>query len=1173
MDKKQLQDILSQPYQPQDWVKVLKEIFGVRNILQKPSPILLPSNKKAEAAFELGSFNTSDDRIIGLYLVKVKPEVWLERNKVGLRELLRSVYKYEVDGALIVFEQQDKWRLSFVSEIRSITEDGSTTKKITEPKRYTYLLGKGEKTKTPVTRLSLIGGKTISLEDIRNAFSVEALNEEFYKIVARQFYKMVGATEGSGAKAITYDSVLKLPASNPNCNGTAKIYQEFAVRLIGRTIFCWFLKVKKSDAGISLLPEHLLSSEAVKKNNSYYHSILEKLFFQTLNTPMDERVKYLPDGCELIPFLNGGLFEPQTDDYYKANQTTGLSENINTLKIPDEWFQEFFEKLEQYNFTIDENSVVDIEVSVDPEMLGRIFENLLAEIDPDSGETARKATGSFYTPREIVDYMTTESLVHYLHNQTKIEKESLHPIFKIDSEVSFSENDSEIILEALDKLKTLDPACGSGAFPIGILQKMVIALQKLDKDATWWKARQINRIENAILRKQVKEKLQQTTVEYARKIGVIQNSLYGVDIQPIAAEISKLRCFLSLIVDENIDETKPNRGVEPLPNLEFKFVTADTLLQLPKEQGVVQFSKSNQKNTVELEQELHEIRLEYLQSTGEEKLLLKQQFKNGQKQIFDQQGIFGTIENSRAHLISTWNPFNHDKANWFDPLWMYGVNEFDVVIGNPPYVQLQKDEGRLAKIYANEKYETYERTGDVYSLFYERGFKLLSTKGLLAYITSNKWMKSKYGSKTRNFFVKSTNPLVILDFGDIQVFKSATVDTNVLLLEKEINKNKLIGTRFTSEYRNSLPIDLFVLQKKQNLIFNNDEEWIIREIKSSGILTRIIEKGIPIKKMNLQINRGILTGFNDAYIIDDETKINLLSEDETSIEIIKPLVRGRDVRKWKIDNPKLWLINAHNGIRSKNIEPVDVKGKYKAIWKWLLQFQNDLEKRSDKGNHWSNLRNCAYLEDFEKLKIIYPETMRHAKGNKEDFPRFILDDSNFYCDKTTFIITGENLRYLTAFFNSKIMKMLIPEYVTSWDTSGFMMQKIFFEKIPVLQTNRTKVFEMLVEYIQLLSHDSFVEQVNEYVPNSHIVQLFEEVIDALFFELYFEEDFINAKISFMKYAERDFKSIEGLGKDEKIKTIHQAYQTLREKNNEIRQNLKLMDTRLADLIMPIKTAK
>src|SRR5690606_8847855 len=183
MDKKRLQSILSKPFVLADWQNLLAEVFGVKNFLQKPAEITLPSNKKAEAAFELGSFNTSDDRIIGLYLVKVKPEVWLERNKVGLRELLRSVYKYEVDGALIVFEQQDKWRLSFVSEIRSIDEDGSTTKKITEPKRYTYFLDKGEKTTTPVTRLALCGSKTRSLQDIRNVFSVEALNEEFYKIV------------------------------------------------------------------------------------------------------------------------------------------------------------------------------------------------------------------------------------------------------------------------------------------------------------------------------------------------------------------------------------------------------------------------------------------------------------------------------------------------------------------------------------------------------------------------------------------------------------------------------------------------------------------------------------------------------------------------------------------------------------------------------------------------------------------------------------------------------------------------------------------------------------------------------------------------------------------------------------------------------------------------------
>ena len=468
MEKRELQEILSKPYKIELWQKVLREVFGVKNLLQQPKLLDLSSNKKAKAAFELGSFNTTDDRIIGLYLVKVNHEVWLERNKVGLRELLSFVYKYEVDGALVVFEQDDKWRLSFISEIRTFDEEGNIIKQATEPKRYTYLLGNGEKTKTPVDRIFSIAGKKLHLEDIRNAFSVEALNEEFYKIVARHFYQLLGSTEGKGAKSITYESILQLPIGKLSDNTSNKVYQEFSVRLIGRTVFCWFLKVKKSDAGISLLPEHLLSSKAVKENKNYYHSILENLFFQTLNTPMNERIKELPQGTEKIPFLNGGLFEPQPEDYYKLNKTTGFSEYLNTVKIPDDWFISFFEYLEQYNFTIDENSVVDIEVSVDPEMLGRIFENLLAEIDPDTGDSARKATGSFYTPREIVDYMAVESIVHYLFNKTKIDKNRLRSIFKIDKEVSYNKTDTENILDALDRLKILDPACGSGAFPMGV---------------------------------------------------------------------------------------------------------------------------------------------------------------------------------------------------------------------------------------------------------------------------------------------------------------------------------------------------------------------------------------------------------------------------------------------------------------------------------------------------------------------------------------------------------------------------------------------------------------------------------------------------------------------------------------------------------------------------------
>ncbi|RTZ46054.1 SAM-dependent DNA methyltransferase [Chryseobacterium arthrosphaerae] len=178
---------------------------------------------------------------------------------------------------------------------------------------------------------------------------------------------------------------------------------------------------------------------------------------------MEERISNLPQGAEIIPFLNGGLFEPNKEDYYKSD---GKGNNQNDFGITNNWFLKFFEELEKYNFTIDENSVTEIEVSVDPEMLGRIFENLLAEIDPDSGETARKATGSFYTPREIVDYMATESLIQYIHNKTTIGTEKIRPVFRTIENEKFklSANEIEQILDALDQVKILDPACGSGAF-------------------------------------------------------------------------------------------------------------------------------------------------------------------------------------------------------------------------------------------------------------------------------------------------------------------------------------------------------------------------------------------------------------------------------------------------------------------------------------------------------------------------------------------------------------------------------------------------------------------------------------------------------------------------------------------------------------------------------------
>ncbi|MDR0437140.1 MAG: hypothetical protein LBH22_02420 [Bacteroidales bacterium] len=792
------QQNLKQPYNRKNWETWLGDIFAKQMEYETQPEKVDIDKENVKSIHRFATVKLADGRNLAVLDIETRSGVQIARNRVGLRNLVEKFIDHaRYHGILAFYHSEDKtqteYRLSFISSEPTIKEDGTFEIQSTAPKRFSYVLGENEKTKTPADRLKSIANKggTATLEDVKIAFSVESLNEDFYKIIAKHFYQLVGATEGKGAKAIKHERVLQLPSINADDSRSKQIYQEFAVRLIGRTVFCWFLKMKKPKSGKSLLPEQLLSSKAVENYKNYYHFILEKLFFQTLNTPMDKRIQDLPDGSEQIPFLNGGLFEPQTEDYYLPNKTTGISSHINTLKISDEWFLNFFTSLEQYNFTIDENSIADVEISVDPEMLGRIFENLLAEIDPDSGESARNTTGSFYTPREIVDYMAIESIASYIFNQLKsknktltIEQSDLSILFRLDDEI---EEKSKIakykidILESLDSLKILDPACGSGAFPMGVLQKIVIALQKLDPNAEWWKNKQVEKIENKALRNLVKQKLEQTTVEYARKIGIIQNSLYGVDIQQVATEISKLRCFLTLIVDESIDDAKPNRGVEPLPNLEFKFVTADTLLQLPQEKDFGGLFNSNDDL-----QELQKIRLEYLQSYGNEKNELKERFLKLQKQIGKQQfrNVSGANPESRAFKISAWNPFSHNKTDWFDPEWMFGLKDgFDIVIGNPPYggTKISEDVCKALAIQSKDPYGAFIAR----FLVNNNRNTPLKDGGVLAFIVSDTFMTIKSHLPLRKQMMDNYIHKIIRVHPD--TFR-ATVNTAIIICERHHSK-------------------------------------------------------------------------------------------------------------------------------------------------------------------------------------------------------------------------------------------------------------------------------------------------------------------------------------------------------------------------------------------------
>ncbi|MCX6706133.1 MAG: hypothetical protein NTV24_03475, partial [Candidatus Woesebacteria bacterium] len=309
--------------------------------------------------------------------------------------------------ALVVFQSNDTkdWRLSLMTLTPEPNEKGKATVQYSNPRRYSFFLGPQAKINTPYKFLKTMG-PVISFDDLQNRFSIEVVNKDFYDQISMQFTNLIGGERKFRGKNKTFIASLELPSHSSEDNH--QLYAEFAVRLIGRIVFCWFLKQKKSDAKIPLISDKFLGSQSVEQN--YYHTILEPLFFEILNKDSDKRITTLPQDAKLTPYLNGGLFEPHPYDFYEDQPNYAL-------KIPDNWFTNLFDILETYNFTIDENTSVDIELSIDPEMLGRIFENLLAEINPETGESARKSTGSYYTPRTIVDYMVQTSLREFLQSK------------------------------------------------------------------------------------------------------------------------------------------------------------------------------------------------------------------------------------------------------------------------------------------------------------------------------------------------------------------------------------------------------------------------------------------------------------------------------------------------------------------------------------------------------------------------------------------------------------------------------------------------------------------------------------------------------------------------------------------------------------------------------------
>lgn len=701
-------------------------------------------------------------------------------------KILRSL---RIDNALVSFVNNDKnnYRISLLTSKYEYDGD-KIIKIVSNPRRFSYALGFGTKTKTAYKFL-VSKGKVNNLSELISRFSVEVVNKQFYSEIAETFTKLIGGKFGNKK----YKRILQLKDINED-----KKFAEFGVRLIGRILFCWFLREKHSDNGISLIPNYFFDEETIDSSINYYNEVLEPLFFELLNTKQSLRKQeFLNVECDYIPYLNGGLFSPNKDDNYHYDIDRKAS-MIGNVIIPNEWFVEFYHTLSEYNFTVDENTSYDIELSIDPEMLGRIFENLLAEINPETEENAKKSTGSFYTPRDIVDYMVDSSLVSYLERNTNVNKNALKELVsytKEDDQYEFNEEEKISIINALYKITVCDPACGSGAFPIGMLQKIVYVLQVLDPTAKMWLNKNTENVD-PIFKHEIEKKFSGGSLNYIRKISVIQNSIFGTDIQPIAVEISRLRCFLSLIIEEQVKDDEPNRGINPLPNLDFKFIIANSLIKLEDSTQMSLFE--NQDNI----KALKNVRSEYFVADSSRRNELKLEFANiQQNMLIESLGSYGKNPSKKYYQLSSWKPFANELTEWFDKEWMFGIQEgFDIVIGNPPYIGTgsRNTSTRMSSEEQNYYKTNYPNSAEykinMYALFMELAIKFCKEGGVLSYIVPDSFLVGKYFSKIRNYILNESSISEILLI-KAKVFEAASVGQSVVFLfnKEKINKEMNIS--------------------------------------------------------------------------------------------------------------------------------------------------------------------------------------------------------------------------------------------------------------------------------------------------------------------------------------------------------------------------------------------
>ena len=798
-----------------------------------------------------------------------------------------------------------------------------------------------------------------------------------------------------------------------------------------------------------------------------------------VNNLMRYEGDFMPGGAEEflrlansnVPFLNGGLFEC-LDDKINRIYYDGFSENersLSQLFLPDylffgdevgasidlsKWYgdkkkknvsaQGIIDILRHYCFTVEENTPYDQEVSLDPELLGKAFENLLAAYNPETQTSARKQTGSFYTPREIVQYMVNESLVAHLKRVCGEQNEALYrQLLSYSTEdVSVTEEQSHNIMNALYHCRVLDPACGSGAFPMGILQQMVHVLKRIDPTNEKWKDFMIDRaisqskkafaVDSETERRErladIESAFNQSVndPDYARKLYLIEHCIYGVDIQPIATQISKLRFFISLVVDQRpTDDATHNFGIRPLPNLEAKFVSANTLIPVEYDSCLVDSAPDVIKYKELLKELNHKI---FLARRNIDKQNLKKQIKETRKALADAIEETGFVSHGAAQQLADWDMFDQNtSSSFFDPEWMFGVKGgFDIVIANPPYgAKLSIEE---KKTYRNLYKETQFKI-DTYSLFILKSMQLLSTTAMCSFIIPNTLLDNKFEEQVRVKLLEGNRIVEINDLND-KVFDGVVVHAMILLFTKER----------CSEYQIKVNVSDSLLgeslQVPNKYFCEQDYHMIsIRSYGDKDFMEKMSEGSVSLSEV-LDVRQAIKSGNDKLYITS-------IKENDT----YKPILRGKDIERYLIKDPHLYL------------------------------------------NYGSHLACPRKPEIFEQPKLLIREAGARITATYDEDNYYIM--SSLY--NAILIDDSYDLKYLLGLLNSKLMQYIMNKLTFEKTKGAFTKAKIYhYYNLPIKKTDSQSVIAKLVYEILTQNQNG----------NKGKIEQLENKIDFLVYHLY-----------------------------------------------------------------------